>query len=77
MLHPTHTYNLVLSLVVNGHDTDLTNVMEVTGCNLLAMKEALPLLWDYASNCPRTEFDKIYALRKQVRAAPLLISQDN
>jgi hypothetical protein len=76
-MHPTHTYNLVLSMVVNGHVTNLTNVMEVTGCNILAIKEALPLLWDYARTCSMPEFIKLHALRKQVIATPLLISQEH
>lgn len=71
-IDPKHTYNLVLSLVVNGHDTDLTNIIKVTGCSQFAIQEALPLLWDYAKNSKMGEFHKLHALRTQLASTPLI-----
>ena len=64
---PEHTCSLILSLVVNNHATDLDNIKEVTGCTLWAIKAAMPLVWEYAHNCSSmSEFNNIYALRKQL-----------
>ena len=61
------TYHLVLSMVINGHDTSLDNVTKATGCNVFEINAVMPSLWDYAKNCPVPEFEKLYALRKEIR----------
>jgi len=59
--------NLVLSMVINGHDTSLSNIVKVTGCNWIEIyQNALPYIWDYARNCPIDEHMKIYTLRKEL-----------
>ena len=69
-LNPSHTSSLVLSLVVNGHNTDLTHVIEVTGCTIYALKDALPLLKAYMFKCgSKVECIKLIELTKAIWSA--------
>ena len=64
-----NTHKLVISMATNGHDTSMANVMAVTGCTQQELKEALPLIWNHARNCPPAECLKLCALRKEIRKA--------
>ena len=68
-MNHTHTSNLVLSLVINGHDTSLPNVMKVTGCTIYDLKEALPLLKAHMFKCPQVECLKLTTLNKAIWSA--------
>jgi len=66
IVSPRHTSRLIVSLVINGHDTDAASVSKVLGSSFYTLKESMPFLSHFTGDCGMLEHTKIYALRKQL-----------
>ena len=44
IVSPRHTSRLIVSLVINGHDTDAASVSKVLGSSFYTLKESMPFL---------------------------------